>query len=68
MNSYSFSDAAVQDLEEICDYIAQQNPLAASRLFDSIRQKCKMLSQFPKMGKRYEKLASNLRGFVVEDF
>jgi hypothetical protein len=27
MSSYSFSDEAVRDLEEICNYIAQNNPV-----------------------------------------
>jgi toxin ParE1/3/4 len=57
MSSYSFSDEAVRDLEEICNYIAQNNPKAASKLFDSIRKKCKVVASFPNMGKRYEKLA-----------
>jgi toxin ParE1/3/4 len=39
MNSYSLSEQAVKDLEDICDYIAQQNPTAASDIFDAIRQK-----------------------------
>jgi toxin ParE1/3/4 len=38
MNSYSLSDQAVQDLDDICNYIAQQNPSAASKLFDAIRR------------------------------
>ncbi|MBA3924048.1 MAG: type II toxin-antitoxin system RelE/ParE family toxin [Nostocaceae cyanobacterium] len=37
MSSYSFSDDAVQDLDEICEYIATDNPKAASKLFDAIR-------------------------------
>jgi len=44
MSSYSFSDEAVRDLDEICEYIARNNPQAASRLFDRIRQKCKVLA------------------------
>ena len=31
MSSYSFTDAAVKDLEEICDYIARQNSQGASQ-------------------------------------
>ncbi len=68
MNLYSFSEEAVKDLEEICDYIAQQNPQAASNLFDAIRKKCKLVAQFPNMGKNYSKLAANLRGFIVDDY
>jgi toxin ParE1/3/4 len=52
MSSYSFSDEAVRDLEEICNYIAQNNPSAASKLFDALRKKCKVVASFPNMGKR----------------
>ncbi|NJM73418.1 MAG: type II toxin-antitoxin system RelE/ParE family toxin [Scytonema sp. RU_4_4] len=64
MSHYSFSDEAVKDLNFICDeYIAQNNPNAANKLFDAIRQKCKLVSGFPNMGKSYEELSPNLRGF-----
>jgi toxin ParE1/3/4 len=68
MNSYSLSDQAVQDLDDICDYIAQQNPSAASNLFDAIRQKCRQIAEFPNMGKSYKHLSNELRGFVVGDY
>ncbi len=68
MNSYSFSDAAVQDLNEICEYIALDNPNAASKLFDSIRQKCVLIAKFPNMGKSYDLLSPGLRGFIVNDY
>ena len=68
MSSYSFSDAAVRDLDEICEYIAVQNSRAASQLFDRIRQKCKLVASFPNMGKAYSKLDPSLRGFVIDDY
>ena len=68
MNSYTFSDESVRDLNEICDYISRNNPRTASELFDAIRQKCKFVAEFPNMGKSYEMLASNLRGFRVRDY
>lgn len=68
MSNYSFSDAAIQDLNEICEYIAYSNPKAASKLFDEIRQKCKLVASFPNMGKSYGRLIPNLRGFVVDDY
>ncbi|UKO99875.1 type II toxin-antitoxin system RelE/ParE family toxin [Nostoc sp. UHCC 0870] len=49
MSNYSFSDIAIQDLDEICEYVARHNPKAASKLFDDIRQKCKLLADFPNM-------------------
>lgn len=39
MNTYSLSDEAIRDLEELCDYLAQTEPKAASRIFDAIRQR-----------------------------
>jgi toxin ParE1/3/4 len=68
MNSYSLSDQAIQDLDDICDYIAQQNPSAASNLFDAIRQKCRQIAEFLNMGKSYKRLSNELRGFVVSDY
>ena len=68
MSSYSFSDASIKDLDDICEYLARQNSKAASELFDAIRKKCKLVANFPNMGKTYSRLAPNLRGFVVEDY
>lgn len=68
MSSYFFTDAAVKDLDDICEYIGQQNLKAASKLFDDIRKKCKLVANFPNMGKSYNRLSVNLRGFVVEDY
>ncbi|ACK70278.1 plasmid stabilization system [Gloeothece citriformis PCC 7424] len=68
MSYYSFSDQAIKDLDEICNYIAEGNPKAASRLFDEIRKKCKLVANFPNIGKSYDKFMSNLRGFIVNDY
>jgi plasmid stabilization system protein ParE len=38
VGTYSFTKAAIQDLESICDDIAIDNPDAASNLFDDIRE------------------------------
>jgi toxin ParE1/3/4 len=68
MGHYVFSELAVRDLDEICDFISQTNVKAASQLFDEIRKKCKLVADFPKMGKDYSWVAPNLRGFVVDDY
>ncbi|MEH1825771.1 MAG: type II toxin-antitoxin system RelE/ParE family toxin [Nostoc sp.] len=68
MSNYSFSDAAIQDLDEICEYIARSSPKAASKLFDDIRSKCKLVASFPNMGKSYGRFVPNLHGFVVNDY
>ncbi|MGK7925440.1 MAG: type II toxin-antitoxin system RelE/ParE family toxin [Spirulina sp.] len=68
MSYYSFSDEAIRDLNSICNRIAQSDPRAASQLFDKIRQKCKLVANFPNMGKNYEQLVPRLRGFVINDY
>jgi len=68
MANYQFSEDAVKDINEICDYIANKNPTSASNLFDAIRQKCKLIANFPKMGKSYEQIRPNLRVFFVGDY
>jgi toxin ParE1/3/4 len=68
MSSYSFAEQAIRDLDEICDYVDQNDAKAASQLFDAIRQKCKLVAGFPSMGKSYESLSRGLRGFAVDDY
>jgi toxin ParE1/3/4 len=68
MNTYSFSTEAIQDLDKICQYIAQSDQSAASKFFDEIRKKARLLSQFPNMGKAYSQLAPNLRGAPIENY
>lgn len=67
-NSYSFAKIAIQDLDDICTFIAQNNVKVASKLFDAIRQKCKLVADFPNMGKSYDWIASDLRGFSIDDY
>jgi toxin ParE1/3/4 len=68
VNTYSFSAEAIQDLDKVCQYVAQNDQRAASKIFDAIRKKARLLAQFPNMGKLYNDLAPNLRGAPVEDY
>jgi toxin ParE1/3/4 len=65
---YGFSDDAIADLDEICDYLGSRNVSAASRLFDQIRRKAKLVASFPNAGKPYDHLIPGLRGFIVNDY
>jgi toxin ParE1/3/4 len=40
----------------------------ASRLFDRIREKCKLIAAFPEMGRSYEEIIPGLRGFVIDNY
>jgi toxin ParE1/3/4 len=68
MASYSFSELALQDIRAICEYVAKDDARVASRLFDRIRAKCKLVADFPRMGKSYERLAPDLRAFIVDGY
>ncbi|HEY9865094.1 MAG TPA: type II toxin-antitoxin system RelE/ParE family toxin [Candidatus Obscuribacterales bacterium] len=68
MGNYFFSELAVKDINEICEFIGKTNVKAASKLFDAIRQKCKLVSDFPNMGKDYSLIGSDLRGFIIDDY
>ncbi len=68
MGTYSFTKAAIQDLESICDAIAIDNPDAASNLFDDIRKQCVRVAKFPLSGKNYDALKLNLRGFIIKNY
>jgi len=53
MGTYSFSDAALADLDEICASMSEINPGLAIRFFEKVRDKCRQFAQFPNMGKTY---------------
>ncbi len=42
-------------LRDIYDYIAQDNPAAAMRMVEAIREKAMSLSMFPELGCRFER-------------
>jgi toxin ParE1/3/4 len=66
--TYGFSEDAIADLDEICDYLGRYCVKAASKLFDRMRQRAKLVASFPDTGKSYDDLISGLRGFVVDDY
>jgi toxin ParE1/3/4 len=68
MGYYSFSDLAIEEIEEICEFLAQTHPRLASQWFDEVREKCKLVSSFPSMSKSYAWLDPDLRGFVIDDY
>ncbi|MCL1472635.1 type II toxin-antitoxin system RelE/ParE family toxin [Argonema antarcticum] len=68
MSNYILSPLAIQDLDEIYDYIASNNLDAAENFVDNVEQKCQTLAQFPNMGKSYENLLPQLRGVPVNNY
>ena len=79
MNTFSFSEKAIQDINSICEFYDKTNVDFASRLFDKIRKKCKLYADFPNMGKMDSIFSLNLtreqylffsqlRSFRVDDY
>jgi len=66
--SVQFSLEASRDLEEVKDYISQDNPDAAVRLILLIREKCALLAQQPGIGRDRSDVLSGLRGFPVGNY
>ena len=60
--------AAEQDLIEIAAYIEADNAVAADRLLDTLEEKIKLLSEFPRLGRSREELAPPLRSFPVGNY
>ncbi len=60
---YKLTPKAQSDLEEIGDYIAQDNINAALKTVESIHQKCIFLSENPRAGRERNEVAKGLRHF-----
>jgi toxin ParE1/3/4 len=66
MARLTITTLARADLTEIRDYIARDNPTAARRLIERLRDKARALAETPGMGRsREEDLRPNLFSFPV---
>lgn len=59
---------ARDDLEGIWEYIAAENPQAATRIAQALMQKCRLLAENPLLGRQRDELASGLRSFPVRSY
>lgn len=57
---------ARQDLREIRDYIAKDNPVAARRVVTRVRDLARALAAAPALGRERPELGANLRSFVAD--
>jgi plasmid stabilization system protein ParE len=64
MSGYVLHPDAYEDIDDIREYIAEDNPDAADRMVDEIFDSIRQLSQFPNRGFRRTKLASMSFRFV----
>ena len=61
MAELNWTDEAQQWLEDIFEYIAQENPPAARRVVLEIYERAQILKDFPESGYRYEASPRNVR-------
>jgi len=55
MTKIRFNPMAISDMQEIKEYISQDNPEAAIRITNNIFEKIQSLAEFPKMGAALDK-------------
>ena len=65
MSQFLIALEASRDLAGIVEYFELHNLDAGDRFVAAFNQKCKYLTQFPKIGKRYPELGSELRGITL---
>ena len=68
MRRYIISPSASRDLNNIADYFLTRNLEAGEKLFHEFNKKCKILAQFPKMGRSYAQIKSFLRGIPLDGY
>ncbi len=66
MGLYFLSPEAVQDLQEINDYLFSGNPDSADSFLNIISEKFEQLVKFPRMGRERNELAPKLRSFPFQ--
>jgi len=62
------TDRAKTDLAEILDYLEERNPSAAVKLAAKVDAICRLLGQFPGMGRARDELMPGLRSVVVGSY
>lgn len=66
--SVVYARSARSDLREIARYFSKINPAYGGRIIDAIREQCRQLGVFPRMGRPREELAPDLRSFPVRPY
>jgi toxin ParE1/3/4 len=59
---------AIEDLGEIRNYIAQDDPTGATRFVRTIRARCRLLAKQPWIGRERPELRPGLRSFAVRSY
>ncbi len=63
-----WTDEALRWLEDIFEYIAQDNPDAAARTVQGIYERAQVLIQHPEMGERYARSERHVRILLYKHY
>ena len=65
---YRLTPEALQDLNDIWDYVGHDNPRAADAFIARLLRTCQLLAQSPRLGRQREDLAKGLRCHPVGNY
>ncbi len=66
---FRLTSPAIQDIEEIADYIARQSGLeTAERFLNKLDAKFSRIAQFPNLGRQRDEILQGLRSLPVEQY
>lgn len=68
MKQLFFAKRALQDFQEIHDYIAKDNAGAALQFVKRLHERCSELAQFPGIGRRRDDVRSGYRSITEGDY
>jgi plasmid stabilization system protein ParE len=68
MAKITWTNEAARWLDDIFEYIAADNPVAASRTVEGIFERAQVLAQYPEMGHRYLHSTRNVRILLFEHY
>ncbi|WP_033067324.1 type II toxin-antitoxin system RelE/ParE family toxin [Thalassospira australica] len=66
MSQVRFAPAAIRDLQRLRDFLRSQNPDAARRAGEAIRQGVKVLGAHPNLGRLVDDLPEAFREWLIE--
>jgi toxin ParE1/3/4 len=68
MSRYRFTLQAEQDLADLTNFIAGNNPAAGVAMLDLIEERCAMLARYPEAGRTREELLPGIRSFPASSY
>ena len=63
MNTFRISPRAERDLNAIWDFIAESNPIAATRFLNRIEERCQLLADNPMLGPLRPEFGRDIRSY-----